>query len=42
MPLERAALAGLFPALPTPFSAKGDIDIERLNELVETLGSVYI
>ncbi|MFK4444901.1 4-hydroxy-tetrahydrodipicolinate synthase [Caballeronia udeis] len=37
MPLERAALTGLFPALPTPFSANGDIDIERLNELVETL-----
>ncbi|WP_434108711.1 4-hydroxy-tetrahydrodipicolinate synthase [Paraburkholderia caffeinilytica] len=37
MTLERSALTGLFPAFPTPFTASGDIDTERVHEMVETI-----
>jgi 4-hydroxy-tetrahydrodipicolinate synthase len=37
MTLERSALKGIFPAFPTPFDERGDIDVERLHALVETL-----
>lgn len=37
MTLERSALQGIFPAFPTPFDARGAIDVERLRMLVETL-----
>lgn len=37
MTLERSALKGMFPAFPTPFDARGAIDVERLRALVETL-----
>ena len=37
MALERSALSGIFPAFPTPFDARGGIDVERLQALVETL-----
>jgi 4-hydroxy-tetrahydrodipicolinate synthase len=37
MALERLALRGIFPAFPTPFDARGAVDVARIYTLVETL-----
>lgn len=37
MTLDRKALAGLFPALPTPFHANGEIDFARIATLVDDI-----
>ncbi|MDR5825869.1 4-hydroxy-tetrahydrodipicolinate synthase [Caballeronia sp. LZ043] len=37
MTLEVSALKGMYPAFPTPFTADGAIDTERLHALVDTL-----
>ncbi|SDV48976.1 4-hydroxy-tetrahydrodipicolinate synthase [Chitinasiproducens palmae] len=37
MQIDQSALAGIFPAFPTPFDARGEIDLKRLDTLVDAL-----